>query len=136
MLNNGAPRLSGEGEFVGYIASCVDISDRLSTERALRRSEARLQLATRVGSFGMWDINYQTEQVVWSDKLFEILGLEPRSLDPMTIDECRELASAAGADWLITEAADTSKQQSRERSFQSVSTGESRWIHYTSQLFF
>jgi PAS domain S-box-containing protein len=41
MLDTGVPRFTGEGAFLGYIGSCVDIDDRKQTEVALRESESR-----------------------------------------------------------------------------------------------
>lgn len=35
LLDHGTPRFSSEGEFLGYIGSCVDISDRKETEKKL-----------------------------------------------------------------------------------------------------
>jgi signal transduction histidine kinase len=48
-LSAASPRFSDDGEFLGYIASVIDISDRKEAERILREAnellEARVQAA-------------------------------------------------------------------------------------------
>lgn len=43
MVTTGIPRFSPEGEFLGYIGSVIDISDRIKMEKKLMRSAATLQ---------------------------------------------------------------------------------------------
>jgi PAS domain S-box-containing protein len=38
----GTPRFSSDGEFLGYIGSCIDVTDRKQTEEALRDVSGRL----------------------------------------------------------------------------------------------
>ena len=42
VFNSGTPRLSSNGEFVGLIGSCIDITDRKEAEEELRRAHAEL----------------------------------------------------------------------------------------------
>ena len=46
-----APRRDPEGRLVGFIGSCVDITDRREMEETLRHSEARLQQAQEAAGF-------------------------------------------------------------------------------------
>jgi PAS domain S-box-containing protein len=41
ILDNGVPLLNPQGEFTGYIGSCVDITDRTRAERALQSTQER-----------------------------------------------------------------------------------------------
>ncbi len=43
LLDHGAPRFNERGDFLGFIGSCVDISDRKKAEEALRRSKEELR---------------------------------------------------------------------------------------------
>jgi PAS domain S-box-containing protein len=43
LLDAGAPRFDEDGEFEGYIGSCIDITDQKRDEEALREGEARLR---------------------------------------------------------------------------------------------
>src|SRR5262249_43912658 len=40
VLNRGAPRYGTEGDFLGYVGSCIDIEDRRRDRDNLRESEA------------------------------------------------------------------------------------------------
>jgi PAS domain S-box-containing protein len=44
VLNNGVPRFNPDGTFVGYIGSCIDITDRKLAESERRRAEALAEL--------------------------------------------------------------------------------------------
>lgn len=43
LLSTGIPRFDAEGEFLGYIGSCIDISDRKQAEEQLQESKAELE---------------------------------------------------------------------------------------------
>jgi PAS domain S-box-containing protein len=47
ILDNGAPRYAADGQFTGYIGSCIDIHERKDLEAELRRQAAALQLQDR-----------------------------------------------------------------------------------------
>jgi PAS domain S-box-containing protein len=52
------------------------LRDRKLTEEALRQSEQRLRLAQRAGKIGTWEWHLFTNEVSWSEGIWDILGLE------------------------------------------------------------
>src|SRR5579863_1845343 len=73
ILENGTPLYRG-GEFVGYICSCIDITEQKLTEERLRASEARLMNAQRLAKVGSWERDTGTDRIYWSDEVLRILG--------------------------------------------------------------
>ncbi|MGN6149758.1 MAG: PAS domain-containing protein, partial [Rhizomicrobium sp.] len=55
--DNGVPRFAADGTFMGYIGSCIDVTDERAANDAMRRSEERLRLATENAGVGLWDID-------------------------------------------------------------------------------
>ncbi len=62
-----------------------DVSDQVNAELALRRSEERYHLAIEMSSIGTWDWNIGTDELYWSPRMKNILGL-PDSFAPSTAD--------------------------------------------------
>src|SRR6476469_86866 len=56
--------------------------ERSRAEEELRESEARLQVALKVGRMGTWDWDMQTEALLWSEGHFMVLGLQPNECEP------------------------------------------------------
>lgn len=48
ILDDGAPRYGDDGAFLGFVGSCIDISDQKEAERALRSSSVTKSLARRM----------------------------------------------------------------------------------------
>ena len=52
------------------------------TVEELRRSQVRLASAQRIARLGHWERDLKTGEVIWSDEVFRLLGLEPGSCAP------------------------------------------------------
>lgn len=70
--------LEGRTYFTGI---GIDITDRKRSEEALRLSEERLALALEASSDGLWDWNFQTGEVYFSPRYFDMLGYDPGDLE-------------------------------------------------------
>jgi len=66
---DGRPRL--------FHGTAQDITERTRAEAALRERERQLAESQRIAHIGSWEHNLRTGQVVWSDELFRLLGLDP-----------------------------------------------------------
>jgi PAS domain S-box-containing protein len=58
------------------IAFVLDITERKKAEKALLKSERRLAESQRLAHIGSWEMNIQTEEMLWSDEMYAICGLD------------------------------------------------------------
>jgi PAS domain S-box-containing protein len=70
------------GSFNGSFAMFTDITDRKRTEGDLLLSKAQLSLAQESAKAGAWEWNLLTNENFWSEELWSLYGLEPRSCEP------------------------------------------------------
>ena len=66
MLNHGVPLVSTEGNFSGYIGSCVDITDRKASEEAIQRLNAELEERVAARTAALRESNEQMEAFTYS----------------------------------------------------------------------
>lgn len=59
-----------------YQAVQDELSERVRTENALRESQSRLNLALSAANMGIWDWEIDQDQISWSERAYEICGLE------------------------------------------------------------
>lgn len=82
VLDSGVPRFTAEGNFIGFIGSCIDIADRLDAETALRENER--VMATLMGNLpGMayrCRNDAQWTMVFISDGCRKLTGYAPEDL--------------------------------------------------------
>jgi PAS domain S-box-containing protein len=78
ILDNGVP-LYRDGEFVGFIGSCIDITGQKSIEGRLRANEAHLMNAQRLAKLGSWERDEVTGGTELSDEMLSILGMPNHS---------------------------------------------------------
>ncbi|HEY9623580.1 MAG TPA: PAS domain S-box protein [Crinalium sp.] len=69
------------GTAIGIIGCSNDITQRKAIEQALQDSELRLSLALNAAKAGMWQWEMESDQAIWSDENFRLLGYEPGSCE-------------------------------------------------------
>jgi len=74
VLDHGVPRYTADGEFAGYIGSCLDITERRRTEAALRESEQHMALAASAAELAMWMWDIPRDEVWTTDKGRTLFG--------------------------------------------------------------
>ncbi|MBI4913453.1 MAG: PAS domain S-box protein [Acidobacteria bacterium] len=57
---------------------CTDISERVSAQKSLQRTNEQLSLAQRSAGEGIWDWDVRTGRIEWSPELFALFGLEQK----------------------------------------------------------
>lgn len=72
----------GGGPITGYVSIRRNVTDQRQAEDQLRRSEAHLAEAQRLGHVGSWMWNVATGRLEWSQEQFRIFGVDPETFTP------------------------------------------------------
>ncbi|WP_052050934.1 PAS domain-containing protein [Leptolyngbya sp. KIOST-1] len=70
------------GQPLRVIGCHVDITQLKQAEVQLRKNEAHLQTAQRIGNLGSWEFEVATQAIAWSEQVYRIFGLTPGEQPP------------------------------------------------------
>lgn len=71
-----------KGEIIGTACFSRDITERKKAEDDLRYSEMRLNKAQALTHISNWEINFKTNEHLWSDEFYRIYGLNKSDVIP------------------------------------------------------
>jgi PAS domain S-box-containing protein len=83
-IDSAQPRVSEDGEFLGYIGSVIDIDERKEAEVALRRYQERFDIVKDAAQVGFWFCDLPFDKLVWDAKVKEHFFFPPDA--EVTID--------------------------------------------------
>jgi two-component system CheB/CheR fusion protein len=86
------PEKAENGNVTYVFATARDITELKTKEKALFESQWHLKQAQRIAGIGSWEWNLKYDNVILSDELYRIFGLEPR-LTPIKFDEIKQFIS-------------------------------------------
>ena len=76
-LSSRAVPVFGEaGTVTEWFGMATDITNRRLAERQLAHGAQMLRVASEIGKVGLWDWNVETDELVWSDEHYRMLGYE------------------------------------------------------------
>ncbi|MXR21101.1 PAS domain S-box protein [Halobacterium bonnevillei] len=70
------PLRDTDGEITGGQSIALDVTEQQEREQRLERTLDLLEKTERIADVGGWEIDPETEDVFWSDHLFELLGVD------------------------------------------------------------
>jgi diguanylate cyclase (GGDEF)-like protein/PAS domain S-box-containing protein len=77
VLMTASPSTDEHGAVVGLAVIAQDITKRMRAQQDLQASQRRLAEAQRIAQVGSFEVDLATGEVIWSDELRRILGVEP-----------------------------------------------------------
>ncbi|MBI3803719.1 MAG: PAS domain S-box protein [Nitrospirae bacterium] len=104
--------LSGKQKYL--VAVVDDITRRKEAEEKLRRNEAQLAKAQEIARLGSWSLDLQSRSIQWSDALYQIYGLSPKS--ELTYEAVMQYSHPADRE-RVNEILSTSARDGRPFSF-------------------
>lgn len=66
----------------GIVANSRDITNRMRAEQEIVENEKKLRTATRIAKLGYWRLNLESQQLYWSDEVYEIWGRSKETFQP------------------------------------------------------
>ena len=85
ILDNGVPFYAPDGTFMGYIGSCIDITERRTLEQKLQYSELKLRSLVEANIFGIWVVDGAGRFYEVNDCFAQMLGYRKEELLSGTI---------------------------------------------------
>ena len=85
--DNGVPRFDDAGEFLGYIGSCIDITDHKEAEQALAKESYKNETLLRTASDGIHILNADGFIMQVSDSFCQMLGCSREETLGMHVSE-------------------------------------------------
>lgn len=85
LLNIGGsanPILNDDGNIIGFLAIQRDITEAKQAEELLRKSMLKLEKAQELGQMGSWEWDIATNELIWSDEVYKLYGLDPANDSP------------------------------------------------------
>lgn len=79
MFDQGAPRFSRQGEFLGFIGSCLDIHEQHEAVAALKNLKERFERSADATELGIWYCDLPFSDLAWNSKCKEHFFLPPEA---------------------------------------------------------
>lgn len=70
------PKMDENNNYLGAYGVFRDITDQKKAEDELIRISKRLALATFAGGVGVWDLDIESNTLIWDDQMFALYGIE------------------------------------------------------------
>ncbi|WP_404408937.1 PAS domain-containing protein [Pseudidiomarina marina] len=70
------------GRITQAIGSIINVTDEHKLELELEQKQITLERAQEIGQLGYWTSRIGFDDLFWSNKIYDILGLEPNSVKP------------------------------------------------------
>src|SRR5215469_8009317 len=74
---NAVARFAPDGSFMGFIGSCMDVTEQHAAHETLRESEEKLRLATETAEIGLWEFDVLQRVARPDVRVKKMFGMPP-----------------------------------------------------------
>ena len=130
------PITDGAGDVVRVAAIVTDVTERRQLEASLEERTERLQAAQQVARVGSWQWDVETDDVVWSDEIYRIVGYDPGTPAEPTFDDWLDAVHPADRDRVreaVATAMETGSYPVFEHRFRRPD-GTVRWVRARGEV--
>lgn len=85
LYSRAVPVFGDGGAVTEWFGMATDITNRRLAERQLAHGAQMLRVASEIGRVGLWDWNVETDELIWSDEHYRMMGYDVGEIIP-TID--------------------------------------------------
>lgn len=112
----------------------MDITDRKALETELEQSRDILRKAQSIGRLGHWQSNLETGELIWSDIIYDIFGVDPDTFRP-TLEYFYEMVHPDDRE-AVSESAQRAKQTGIHDVVHRIirPDGSIRWVHELADM--
>ena len=82
-FSRAVPMQDDDGDIVEWIGMATDITEQKERERELERALDLLEKTERIADVGGWEIDVETQEVFWTDHIFELLEIDTGEEPPL-----------------------------------------------------
>jgi PAS domain S-box-containing protein len=126
--DQGVARYDAQGNFAGYIGSCVDVTELMNKEEALREFEERVVLAAQAAHLGVWEMDINTNEIWMSESACSLFQFDPEPrLNHVALQERVHPEDRVLRDSAVKRAIETSGEYEIEYRV-ALPDGTLRWI--------
>lgn len=142
VVANGTPLRDQQGQLRGSVLVMVDITDRKLAEMALKESEERLVIAADAGQVGIFDLNVESGELLWTQQHEIIFGYEPTDTKVTTIKHTYQDWSTRVHPEDLTQVEERMRHATKAKSPFQVEyrliwpDGSVHWVNVTSKYYF
>lgn len=106
-----------------------DVTDEKRLELELEQKQITLERAQEIGQLGYWTSRIGFDDLFWSNKIYDILGLEPNSIEP-SVEAFRNFVHPDDREFFDSSlaAAETTGEYNLEHRIVRAD-GQLRWVH-------
>jgi len=131
-----SPRYKKDGSYGGAFGAILDITQSKHAEHALQKNEESLRHAQNIAHVGSWEWNFLTNEILWSDEMYAIYGIQKKEGD---VDLLALLQESIHPDDIAKfqkqKAATSIQDESVPVEYRIIRPdGEMRWVRHESRF--